>query len=548
MSHKEGDKDMKGLHYKFISCVVATLILLSPSATAALSQQPPIGVSGGLTDVQSLTGYTYNYQLLKQTVALWADGRGDVILERTLQNVDIDNWASTTWYFDWYPGNYSQIRAWDDSGPLTYSTSQSGTRIYVTVYFRRLIQPGESYHFSLAITIGNMASVSGNNGRANWYTSPGSSVQEFIQGVTFPSNSTFQSITPTPTTQNLNYLEWRYTNTPPGWVHTIDVSYTMSNAVGVPLLLQIDPAWKNKPYANYPPNDTVNTIGRWGCFMTSAAMIINYWGQRSQTPFQTNPDIFNTWLKNNQGYDAGNLVVHSAIPRYATQNGVSLYYKGAISGRDDSILDDYLSSGNPVIIGVNLKTDPQGRTYPTHYVVATGKTTVSGQPTYSINDPIYGATTLYEKWNNNYSSITLFSGTQADRRSLRISAHSPVELLVTDPLGRKSGYDPVTGIFWNDIPDATYFINTIAADANPDQGLFLESKVLLVNNAIDGQYSISVLGTGQGAYEINAFASDWTGLISRQAFTGTAQVGSVYTQTVNYSSVISLLYLPLIIR
>jgi len=544
---------MKTSTRQFAAYLLVVCLLAALTPFASLAQRPDITGSGGATllQVQGVeTPSAYTYQLLKITTALWADRRGDVVVEQRLQNTSTPNWSSSTWYFSW-SGAYSQIRAWDDQGPLGVSTSQSGSTIYVTVNFRRQVQIGEVYHYYQAITIGNMASGTGTSGRANWYWSPGQSVQEFIHSVTFPSNSTFQSISPSPTTQNLNYLEWRNTNTAAGWRHLIDVSYTTSSTVGVPLLLQIDPAWKTKPYANYPPNDTTNTIGRWGCFMTSAAMIINYWGQRNQTPFQTNPDVFNTWLRNNQGYDAGNLVIHSAIPRYATQNNVSLYYKGATSGRNDAILDDYLTSGNPVIIGVNLRVDSQGRTYPTHYVVATGKTTVSGQPTYSINDPIYGATTLYEKWSNNYSSITLFSGTQADRRSLRVSAHSPVELLVTDPLGRKSGYDPATGTFWNDIPDATYLINAIAADANPDQGLFLESKVLIVNNAIDGQYTVSVLGTGQGVYEVNSIASDWMGQISRRTFTGTAQAGSVDSQTVSYSSytgVNELIYLPFVVR
>ena len=93
-------------------------------------------------------------------------------------------------------------------------------------------------------------------------------------------------------------------------------------------------------------------------------------------------------------------------------------------------LDNALSALNSVILGVN-----DGG----HYVVATRKITVNGQPTYAINDPIYGQTTLYERYSNTYSSILFISSTSTDTRMLNISAHSPVRLLITDSLGRKSG-------------------------------------------------------------------------------------------------------------
>ena len=545
---------MKSATLKIIVFAVAALILTSvlQPAMPVSSQQPSVGISGGVTnDTRALAGYTFNYQLLKLTVALWSDGRGDVVLERRLQNVDIANWSGTTWYFDWYPGTYSQIRAWDDAGPLNVSTSQSGTRIYVTVYFRHQIQPGENYHFYLAITIANMAyQVSGSNWRANWYTYPGSPVQEFVQGVTFPSNSVIQSASPTPTSQNFNYLEWRYTNTSANWQDTINVNYTLSNTVcGISLFLQTSSPWATDAYGNYPDTDTVNTIRKWGCYMTSAAMVIDYWGQQKQPSFHTDPRALNSWLRSHNGYDANNGVIHAAIVRYANDNGVSLYNTGYIAGRNDTKLDEYLTSGNPVIIGVNPKTDPEtGRRYASHFVVATGKTTVNGTNTYSINDPWYGQTTLYNQWNNDYYSILLLTGTLADRRTLRVSAHSPVELLITDPQGRKLGYDPATGVSWNDVPEASYFISSIAANGGTGQEELPKSKVALIFNPLDGDYNLKVSGTNQGTYTINTYASDWQGTTFKQTSSGTAQPGSVDNRVVHYTSVIPQIFLPLITK
>jgi len=234
---------------------------------------------------------------------------------------------------------------------------------------------------------------------------------------------------------------------------------------------------------------------------------------------------------------------------YAHQNNVLLYNPGHVAGRDDAKLNEYLSSGNPVIIGVNPTTDPgTGRRRANHFVVATGKVSVNGQETYTINDPIHGETTLYAQWGNDYLSILLLSNTESDRRTIRISAHSPVELLVTDPQGRKSGYDPVTGTFWHEIPEAEYFVNSIGADGGTDE--ILESKVLLIYAPLDGDYTVSVLGTDEGEYEIDTYATTSLGQVSQRVFTGTAQPGSVDDLLLHYSSDMGVLpnfiYLPII--
>lgn len=359
------------------------LLALQPILAPLASWSPDQLGNGGASDQDGAWSsqgiQSYTYQRLKISTALWEDGRGDVIVEQRLLNQNITNWTSTSWYFNWYPGNYSNIRAWDDQGPLTISSTQSGTRVDVAVYFRQPVPVGAAYHFFLAITIGNMAGGSGNDWQANWYWSPGQSVQEFIQGVTFPSNSTILSANPTPTYRHLTYLEWREANTPPGWQQTIDVDYRLSSTITVPLYRQTSSPWNNDPYGRYPPNDPINTVAKWGCHMTSAAMIVSYWGQKSSPPRATDPRALNTWLRNHNGYDENNGVIHSKIAEYATSLGVALYNRGYYAGRNDAVLDDYLRSGNPVIIGVNKRVDPgTGRTYASHFVVATGKTTVNG--------------------------------------------------------------------------------------------------------------------------------------------------------------------------
>lgn len=204
------------------------------------------------------------------------------------------------------------------------------------------------------------------------------------------------------------------------------------------------------------------------------------------------------------------------------------YSLGERSSRTDAKLDEFLRSGNPVVMGVNKTCCDEGRPYAGHFVVATGKTTVSGNETYTINDPIYGKTTLYEKWNNTYFSVWLLSGTPADKRSFSVSAHSPVELLITDPQGRRLGYDPVTGAFLSEIPDAEYTIQSILADSvGPEQ--LPVSKLINIYTPIDGQYTITTVGTESGDYIINVVASNRLGEVSQETINGTAKPGSTYS-------------------
>ena len=527
----------------------ALLILLFSFSNSALSQHTePVG----LQEVVPLAS-SHDYDLLHNTLSVWADGRADQILEQTMRNTGSSDIHEIRWVYNWPQGTYSNIRAWDDHGPLNFTTSLVGSKLTLTIYFRHALEPGQTYHYYQAITLGNMATnISGDSWNAYWYIRPYTKVTDFLQAMSIPSNATITNITPDPTSTNLNFIEWKYIDTPPGWsgIET-HVTYTLSNEINVPLFLQTSEPWGSDPYGRYKKDDTVNTVSKWGCFMTSATMIINYWGSRQYPAFESNPREFNDWLRDNDGYNGGHSVVHASIIDYAQENNVPLYYNNQVTGQNNAILDDYLRSGNPVLMGVNEQVDSvTGRSYAGHFVVATGITEINDNHTYFINDPIHGETTLYEQWDNEYYSILPLSGTPADQRTLQISAHSPVELLVTDELGRKSGYDPETNIYWDEIPEAEYSISTIVSIETIEAELPI-SKNLMIYIPIDGQYKIEVFGTGEGSYEIDAYASDWQGRVSSRVFLGEAQSGSYENYIISYSStdgVNSKIFLPIIIR
>jgi PKD repeat protein len=74
---------------------------------------------------------------------------------------------------------------------------------------------------------------------------------------------------------------------------------------------------------------------------------------------------------------------------------------------------------------------------------------------------------------------------------LSITALSPVELTLTDSLGRRLGYDPQTGADISEIPNALYFRDLTTAD-----------KHLIVYAVEAGDYLLTVTGIGEGTYTI----------------------------------------------
>jgi hypothetical protein len=534
-----------------LSCLFALLaISISVAPTSAKLGPEPPGVGLGRNGPVSPSAVqAFGYDLLKQSTSLWADGTGDMVQELTLQNQDMTNWNSLTWYFDWPAGTYSNIRAWDDAGPLVTTISQSGTRVYVTVTFRNVVPLYASYHYFLAISIPGMASGSGNDWRASWYTYPGSPVAHYVEDVIFPANSTIQDISPVQTSRNLNTLEWVYWYTTSDWQDNIDVGYALSSTISVPLYRQGDQPWGSEIYDNYGPTETSQTIKKWGCLLSSAAMVLDYAGQRAQPAVHTDPETLNNWLKVTAGGFSGHGIVHCSIQGYASAQHISLYFR-SLAMRNDGVLDTYLSTGNPVILGVNpvLDTDTQ-KLEPSHWVVATGKTTVNGQATYSINDPVWGAGTLIDHSSNSYYEMALYASTLSDQRDVCVSGHSPIQMVATDQLGRRTGYDPTTSTFLNEIPGAYYHLDRIAAYGDPGTGEFLESKSLIVPGPVDGIYALTIFGTGQGSYTVDTIASNRIGALSVQSFSGVATQGSVDQQQVNYNSFRGLVppsYLPLL--
>ena len=73
-----------------------------------------------------------------------------------------------------------------------------------------------------------------------------------------------------------------------------------------------------------------------------------------------------------------------------------------------------------------------------HFVLATGQTTVGTTDTYHINDPGYNRSMLVD-YNNTHNGLRLYKTSNTPPSALYVIVHSPAEILVTDPNGKKTG-------------------------------------------------------------------------------------------------------------
>jgi hypothetical protein len=262
-----------------ITRIVCVLAILLP--IMAWSPRPSLAAAG-IRGISRPSGPNvpvagdFQFINLKDTTNLWADGHGDNVIEQTLLNNDLAGFGSFTWCYDWPSASYTNIYAYDDIGPLQvvpyWNTS---TQECMTAYFRSVLAIGAIYHFAIAVSIGGMASGSQNSWEASWYIQPGSGVNQFQEIVKFPSNATLNSISPTPSSQVGNSLEWDLSNTSSGDQIAINVLYTLSAKITITPILQTTSPWGGHPYAwNKPGGD--GTIGNYGCCLTDVVMLINY--------------------------------------------------------------------------------------------------------------------------------------------------------------------------------------------------------------------------------------------------------------------------------
>ncbi|MBN1618386.1 hypothetical protein JW887_03525 [Candidatus Dojkabacteria bacterium] len=281
------------------------------------------------------------------------------------------------------------------------------------------------------------------------------------------------------------------------------------------------------------------TIYNVGCALTSAVMLLGYYG------IDTTPEGLNEYLINYvdpkdptiRGYgEEGEINWPVAITKFS--NGSVKYIRGernAIfgSGLDDKLLNTICEIGPQIL---NLKYW-KGLGFGDHFVVGTGR--VKGKDDWHISDSVDGQNRFLSNWSSNYWSVRWCEGPEYVYEDfwcrITLHFHSPGDLVVTDPSGKKVGYDPISDITFNDeIPNSNY--DTIVL-SDPESDLMLpETKELEIWRPIEGEYELQIIGTGTGNYNLEIYATDREGSSSADRFSEVPiSPGKIHTFLFDYS-------------
>lgn len=233
------------------------------------------------------------------------------------------------------------------------------------------------------------------------------------------------------------------------------------------------------------------TIRQKGCALVSMAMLLNYHG------VETNPLDLNAFMVEKGRFAPGGSVWWDAVDLAAAAVDSVIEFRAG--GSIANLRNDICRYG-PQIVEVRRPGQ--------HFVLAVGMTDDEG--TVLVHDP--GTQLIPQP--RQLSDFTRTVGVRNYRGAQRtdsigykltVSFHSPGEVLLTDPLGRRVGVDPERGNSFVEIPGAYY--DTAAIATLVDDDLFIDdeepSRQLYVPGALDGDYAVDVIGTGMGVYKLH---------------------------------------------
>lgn len=260
----------------------------------------------------------------------------------------------------------------------------------------------------------------------------------------------------TPTLLNLNVLLWK----------------------------QSDPSWKNLEYDSAHLWSSIPTMNRWGCAVTSMAMILRYYGI-SQLPSgdALTPQSLNVWLREQvDGYFNGN-VNWLAFTRLSQQVSTKLGTPKLEFSRTDGTLAQItafatqeLNANKPVILG-----------YPGHFFVADGIDRVNN--TLLTKDPFYS----YQKLNQRptlqeVNTIRRFQPSHTDLSYILLNTSPNLDVTVKNQDGDDVVLEKVTE-YMSDPTGETAETSPLSQQfliRKPSTGFF----IMKVSQAIEGPYSL----------------------------------------------------------
>lgn len=147
---------------------------------------------------------------------------------------------------------------------------------------------------------------------------------------------------------------------------------------------------------------------------------------------------------------------------------------------------------------------------------------------YNLNQANFNQTSVTNSLNNIgkwkvYTNHAIAVNDPLTPQALGIYTQDPVEFILTDPQGRRTGFDPVSNTSYQEIP-ASEYANRVYSDVQ-NVSLYPPFKSLDMAVPMAGQYTLNVIGTGSGNFTVEVDASDAAGNWITQTYSGTTSPG-----------------------
>ncbi|MGA2245800.1 MAG: nidogen-like domain-containing protein [Verrucomicrobiota bacterium] len=284
--------------------------------------------------------------------------------------------------------------------------------------------------------------------------------------------------------------------------------------LNVPLFTQGDSRWAGNAYAG-----SSATIQQEGSALSALAMALNYAG------VATDPGALNSLLVQSNDF-VGNDVNWDPATRDASSRALLFH---AYRTSDAQFLSQSLANGFPLIVGVSPNADGS----PTHFVLVVGES--NGH--FVINDPGPADAADLDYYNNLFETRGYVSAQPANPGGLDISVGNAAEMLVVDPLGRQTGYDPASGTVRNGIPQSAYFADCPQNNDVTGAPGKITAHFVQLYQPLPGNYQILLFGKSAGNYQLSlrSYLQDGTKGTS-PSVQGSNAPGTITPYQVNLSS------------
>jgi len=221
-------------------------------------------------------------------------------------------------------------------------------------------------------------------------------------------------------------------------------------------------------------------------------MALNYAG------IPTDPGQLNTLLENDHDYDE-NEVNWGPATRDASTNKVVFH---AHRSSDTQYLSQSLDNGFPVIVKVSTSAGAD------HFVLVIGEQ--NGR--FVINDPGHVNATTLDYYNNTFETRGFVSAQAGNISEFDISAGTETEVLVLDPLGRLTGYEPSSELIVEQIPQSVHFSDSLEKSDLTGAPGTNTAHMVDIYQPMQGDYQVFLISTNPGNFKIvlGSFSSTGT--------------------------------------